>query len=772
MSIAKLTLCCLLLAVLAATGQAAPAAKTLRAGASRLTLAPTPTQGWGVQLETGADGYAQTQPLEVQIVGADGAAHWLAGGYQTVTALADSLVGRGTLTTERGSVFQVTDTWRVAPEDGAWTVMRRVEVMTAGVGDIGFSSRMSLLPRQRLTFQDCDFFMPGIWYKDNAHVPHHALAAPPVDGTMPDVTVLIREDRLPLPLIAERDKRTGTTLLLAHLNSDGGTFAGEAGRARIIDSRLQFGSLGVLRLGILNMTPLGSQTPEVLFQFPGTEGERTYVKPAVTVSPATGPVFLLPGEPGALRSHPVQVGVRHEYRLLLKVWHTASFPDAVRESWRLAYTRQNPPIAAVPLEKVRTDGLALLAAVCRPVHGVPDVPFAVSVPGGEVKDTSSEMGFVGQALPVAALLLGQAFETGDTDTQARATQIVDFWAKNSPTPSGMPKTWYDIPGDQYWTWRGYNTFLRVASDGMDGALQAWNIAQKHGVSHPDWLAFCRGYGDWLVQAQSADGSWAREYGFDGKPVLTTPAGGATDTTDQPVPFLVDLFLATGDVRYRDAAKRAGEFCLRSVDGVYAYVGGTPDNPNVLDKEGGMMALDAFLALHDIDANPRWLRAAAQAADYCETWVYCWNPPVPPGVKYSKLPPGRRAEGLSLIATGHSGADSYMAAAPFFYYRLFLETGDAHYRDFARMLLPDTKNLLDYDGTLGYKYPGLQTEALSLTMDRSGGVGVWLPWLTVVQLTPLTRLRSVFGTLDLEALDKRPLPARKAQDAAYARRRGF
>ncbi len=751
MMIAKLALCCLLLFALAAADRAAPAARTLRAGASRLTLAPSPNAGWGVQLETDAASFGQNEPLEVQVVGTDGAAHWLAGGYQAVTALAGSLVGRGTLTTERGSVFQVTDTWRAAPEEGAWTVMRRVEVKTAGVGDLGFSSRLSLLPRSALTFKDCDFFMPGVWYKDNAHVPPHALAAPPVDGAMPDTKVLIREDRLPLPLIAERDKRTGTTLLLVHLDPDGSTFAGEAGRARIIDSRLQFGSLGIVNAG----------SPAPVFQFPGTEGDRTYIHGADA-----------PGDPGALRSHPVLVGVRHEYRLLLKVWHTDSFPDAVRETWRLAYTRQNPPIESVPLEKVRTDGLALLSAVSRPVHGVPDVPFAVSVPGGEVKDTSSEMGFVGQALPVAALLLGQAFETGDTDTQARASQIVDFWAKNAPTPSGMPKTWYDVPGDHYWTWRGYNTFLRVASDGMDGALQAWNLAQKHGVSHPNWLTFCRNYGDWLLTAQAADGSWAREYGLDGKPVLTTPAGGATDTTDQPVPFLVDLFQATGDARYRDAALRAGTFCLRSVDGAYAYVGGTPDNPNVLDKEGGMMALDAFLALHDVDADPRWLRAACQAADYCETWVYCWNPPVPPGVKSSKLPPGRRAEGLSLIATGHSGADSYMAAAPFFFYRLYLKTGDTHYRDFARMLLPDTKNMLDYDGTLGYKYPALQTEALSLTMDRSGGVGVWLPWLTVVQLTPLTRLRSVFGTLDLEALDKRPLAARKAQDAAYARRRGF
>lgn len=758
--IIKLTFCCLLFAALPLTAQAAPAAKTLRAGASRLTVTPAAPSGWGVRLDTGAAGYAQPQPLALEIVAADGAAHWLTGGYRTVTVRAGSLVGAATLTTPHGSVFQVTDTWQPAPKDSAWAVTRRVDVLMAGADDAGFSSRLSLLPRQPVLFQDCEFFMPGVWYMGNASVPPRALAAPPVGDAPPDPVILVREDRLPLPLIAERDKQTGATLLMAHLDPDGGTIHGEAGRARIIDSRLQFGSLGVLNAG----------PPAPAFQFPGTEGDRTYVKVPVPAGAPPDRNNFTAGS--ALRSHPVQIGVHHEYRLLLRVWHTNSFPAAVRESWRLAYARQAPPVESVPLEKVRTDGLALLSAVSRPVHGVPDVPFAVTVPGGEVKDTSSQMGFVGQALPAAALLLGNALETGDMNAAAQATQIVDFWAKNSPTPSGLPRTWYDIQVNGTWTWRNDPTFLRVASDGLDGALQAWNVARTHGADHSEWLTFCRGYGDWLIAAQSLDGSWQREYGADGKPVLTASKGDTTDTTDQPIPFLIDLFLATGDTRYRNSAKRAGEFCLRVVDGSYLYAGGTPDNPNVLDKEAGVLALDAFLALHDLDGDPRWLRAAVQAADYCETWVYCWNPPIPPGTTDWKLPPGRRAEGLSLIATGHSGADSYMAAAPFFFYRLSLKTGDAHYRDFARMLLPDTKNLLDYDGTLGYKYPGLQTEALSLTLARNGGVGVWLPWLSVAQIMPLTRLRSVFGTSDLEALEKRPLAARRAQNAAYARRRGF
>ena len=190
--------------------------------------------------------------------------------------------------------------------------------------------------------------------------------------------------------------------------------------------------------------------------------------------------------------------------------------------------------------------------------------------------------------------------------------------------------------------------------------------QQQGQDWPEWLAFCRRYGDWLVQAQNPDGSFSREYGFDGQAIDRS-----TDTTDQPIRFLCDLFLATGDARYKQTALRAGEFCLRSVHDAYAYVGGTPDNPNVMDKEAGMMALDAFLSLHDLTADPRWLAAAVQAADYSETWVYCWNIPVPDGDPKVIFPKNRTTVGLSLIAAGHSGADTYMAAAPVFVLSLVL-----------------------------------------------------------------------------------------------------
>ena len=725
--------------VLLAAGTKAAGAG-LRSGAARLTLVPVTPGSYGLRLQAGPAAFAQDTPLAVEVVDARGETRWLTGGYGSVTPAGNSLVGAGTLTSPSGTRFHITDTYQPVPKIAAFTLTRAVSVESASPMDTGFSSRFSLSPTTPTAMGDCDFFAPGVWYKGNAHVPPTALASHPDDHYF-----LFREDRLPLPLIMDRDRRSGMTLSLAHLGGDPTTFVGEDGLNRIIDARMQFGSLGVLNVA----------RPSPAFQFPGTEGERTYIYGGSRQ-----------GNRWAYRSHPVQAGVPHRYRLLLQIGPTRDFPAALRQAWLTVYALQAPPVVPVDLGKVYRDGVSLLGDYCHEYNGVISVPFAASVPDGKVVDTSSQMGFVGQALPAAWLLLQASLGSGD-GAAAHATEAIDFWARNSLTPAGVPRTWYDIHPDGTYTWRSYHTFLRVASDGLDGALQAWNVMRRHGQDRPAWLAFCRHYGDWLVQAQAADGSYAREYDFDGHPVDP-----ATDTTDQPIRFLVDLSMATGEPSYRRAALRAGEYCRRTVHDAYAYVGGTPDNPNVMDKEGGMMALDAFLSLYDLTGEKAWLAAAAQAAEYAETWVYAWNIPMPAGDPHMVFPKNRTTYGLSLIAAGHSGADSYMAAAPFLYYRLSLLTGQSHFRDVAEMLLHDTKQMLDWDGTLGYAQPGLQTEALSLPPLRGHGVTHWLPWLTVAQLEPLVRLRDVFGSFDIDDIDRLPRAERLRRDARFAATHGF
>jgi hypothetical protein len=174
----------------------------------------------------------------------------------------------------------------------------------------------------------------------------------------------------------------------------------------------------------------------------------------------------------------------------------------------------------------------------------------------------------------------------------------------------------------------------------------------------------------------------------------------------------------------------------------------------------------------LNGDRRWIEAARQAAEFAETWIYCWKIALPSNDAKMVFPRGRTSVGLSLIATGHSGSDSYMAAAPFLFYRLWLLTNDAHVRDVARMLLFNTKQMVDWDNSLGYKFPALQVEALSMPPLRGHGVQGWLPWLTVAQIEPMLRLKETFGAFDIAAIEKQSPAQLRRRNAAFGATRGF
>jgi hypothetical protein len=133
-----------------------------------------------------------------------------------------------------------------------------------------------------------------------------------------------------------------------------------------------------------------------------------------------------------------------------------------------------------------------------------------------------------------------------------------------------------------------------------------------------------------------------------------------------------------------------------------------------------------------------------------------------------FPKGGTTTGFSLIATGHSGADLFLAAAPFLYYRLYLATGDAHYAAIARQLLFNTKSGMDINGSLGYGHTGLCTEALSLAPPRGHGVNTWLPWLTWAMIDPITRLEDAYGLTNTPTVTGDRLAKLQAEDADFAR----
>lgn len=666
----------------------------------------------------------------------------LTGTYQQVKKAELLLICQGRVTTKNGTEFWVTDTLTGSATGEGFGIRRQVRVRQAHAVDQWFNSRFGIQNSHANTLTDLAFFAPGIWYVDNKNLRSNSLAS-----DYADTDFMFREDRLPLPVAMWRDKATGQTVSLMHTNAVPATYFAEQGRRRVVDARLQFAALGFAQ----------HERTSLLLLYPGSEGAKTYVGGGKEPS-------------WAFRSHPVRPGVLHRYQVEVHFSQTPDYAAAVATTWRLAYQHYAPALHPVNMRQVFTEQIALLDYYWANMNGAPGWPFSVYLPSGTARTYNYQMGFIGFQPSNAYYLLRQGLAKQDPELVRKGTAVIDFWVKNAPTASGLPKSWVDAPADRPFEWRRYESFLRIMGDGSEGILQAWSILKKHGTDKKDWLTFCKNVGNWLVRNQNQDGSYYLSYDWwaDGR-----ASHQSKSTSTNAIRFLVELYYVTDNDAYLQAALKAGEFSYATVHRNYQYVGSVIDNPNVQDRESGQQALYAFLALYDITANPKWLVAAVQAAHYTATFVYTYPIPMAQGDTLTDFPAHKQTTGQALIATGHSAVDNGFSYSSFQYYRLYLYTGDQHFLDLAHFGMYNTLQTADFDGKMRYRFKALQTEAFGLAGNARGhSIRQWLPWTSSAVMDPLLRFQDAFGELDLRVLSRRSLSEQQRLNNAYKQNFGL
>ena len=657
----------------------------LTAGAAALSFPSQPSGRFGVAVSTAVTpDYVQDRPAVVVISGGPTTAD----GYDRVTAGPSNVTATAAVTTPAGSRFAFTDTWTATGD--AFRLSRQVAVVTVGRGDDGFDTRFVLRPRVPGPRPDFDLFMPGVWYRQNEHVVPHAIGADPAVDTY-----LTKETRLALPLAMVRPKAGGPSVTIVHVNAHPATTLNDADPRPQTNAGIQYGSIGpcvdggTFAVGFCYPRHRGGHGPTAAATRPAIATTRSALacRTLTTCSSARAPRGgRFPG--------------RHDRRLAGGVRHVrAGRPAGPR---RPRFTTTGWPCST------STTGTTFPAAGagCRSWCGSACTPRAAGTTcrpirrrAGGISDYHMQSGFVGQQMFAAYLMARDGLRNHRPDEVRHGSAMIDFWVAHSLSPAGVPRTDYFAEGAH---WDDGPVFLRTVSDATEGILDGGRVTVAAGHPHPAWLAYARHVGDWLIAHQAADGSWPRSLNVD-----DTVANPGQFNTTNPLRMLVELHAATGDRRYLDAALRAGQWCLTNIDAPATYVGGTPDNDNTIDKEAGVLALYGFQALYDATGEPKWLTAAARAADYAETWTYAWTFNVAPGrgTGVARSPwPTCGVAGQSLVATGHSYADMFMAFCSTAYYRLSIATGDAHYRDVARLLADGANRPADVTGALNYPRP--------------------------------------------------------------------
>ncbi len=612
-----------------------------------ILLARAESGEWGLVVQgSGRATLTQARPARIELYHAEGAGDedegcgehvdTYARGYTSVRPVTGGCVGTAEVVVPGGVVFTVEDCWTSAGAGDELRLSRTVTV--AGDAPGGFLSAFTLLSDRPLSWVDVNPFAPGMLYGWSEHVAGVAIGG--VANYLSGVReARIREDRLPAPLFGLHFG-DGTSIALLDPAPMGDTTAADAHDAEavtLIDDRFRFLALGGYEAE--GRVALGAW-------FPGTEGEMTY----------SGDTF----PDGQLRRwrrryHPIADGFAQRYEVALRVGRDERFQDFCRESWRWAWRTLEPPVLRHDLDAARRSLVAMLAARVMAVDDGGDkvgIPIACDAVTGRPSSYRAVMGFVGRNIESAYFLLRGAERADGAERdayRAKGLAVLDSFARLPAAPplaegfnltDGSPAA--NVPGFVY---------LRSWCEGCAYMLRAWRYERRQGHDHPRWLDWARAYGDWLLAQEYPSGGFPRARRMDGVAIESL----SPESSYNAVPFLVLLAGVTGEPAYLDAALRAGEFCWASGQSDGLFVGGTIDNPNVVDKEAGTVSLEAYLALYEATGDDMWLRRAVAAGDYAETWIYLWNVPMAADDDDAALhwKKGVSTVGLQPIASGHS-----------------------------------------------------------------------------------------------------------------------
>ena len=678
--------------------------------------------------------------------------------YDRVEERDGEVTGECLFVTKNGSEIAVRDTWSAA--GGTLKIARVAEVRKSSGDDLGFQTKISFYQAVSDELRDFEYFSPGQWYLDNKY------AADFAPGKNMDLQYYWRKETYSgLPMFAMRHRESGETVWLSRWEADATLPSLDRTATEnyaYVDPLITVGSFGVSKArpealtytyyGHVMATPLPDAQCDgvsVDYIYPAVNGQQPYRNwgPVSTRQPLSNITWV----------HPMREGFVQRYAVAACFDRYDSFGLMLRNTWRQVYPRLKDRLFEVDNAQLYEHMMRFLKTVTRQFGEAWGTPFAAQLPDFDPSSFSAEIGFVGQQAGIGYQLLRWGRLRDDAEAVEKGLGILDFWAEHTMTDAGFPRLWVHLSAHRD---EPQPIWIRQIGDGLEAILDAYVFEKKRGADHESWLDYCVRTADWLSGLQNDDGSFYRSYHDDGSCCMDSRA-----STQCVVRFLVQLYLVTKQERYLGMAVRAGEWSrVHQYEG-FEYRGGPCDTSDIMDKESGIYAMFAYIALYDLSGDRKWLEAACGAADYTETFTFVWHFPV-----YNPYPahPFNRyhISGQSNVSVGTAGGDIYMAACSYTYYRLYLLTGDRHYCDFAEFLNRNCKQANDPDGSCGYRYPGLVNEGAHFSEQEYRSRYHWLPWCTFVEVDPASRFEDTFGCHEIAEIEKLPMEERARRNRIY------
>ena len=725
----------------------------LSTGATASLVLDKTSGKWGLEiLGQQAAMLEQKNPVQIELFSPDSTIHNYFAGYDDVSNKKGVIVGQANIETDFGATFSVIDQWSL---NDSILILKRSLTVSGDQQGAGFSSAIRLCTGTDISWPDVSFLAPGLLYGDPSYDGPRSPG-----GTLFDSIrrYTIREDFMPAPLMG-MSFSNGNTLTILDMIPDGKTTLDETKTGLtagvMIDERFAFGVFGS------NETDNGGV--EIGFLMPGSTC--LFPRPfpqqrgSVTPPPSQTPPVMVWNR----RYNPIQNGFTQNYEIGFRFAKDEKFSDLTKNSFRWAWNVLKPELHWHDIEVVRRSLTDQLSSQVYTFDNRMGLPFIVYTHSGEVWRNNNDpdfywratMGFVGKNIEAADQLLRES-DRDKTERGAKMRQqgldVISTFIREVPMKkpyctgfnlrSGKPS----MTNPPIW-------YVREATDDMRMLMEAYRRELKNGIEHPEWIQWCKDFADWVIEYQRPDGSLPRSFMINTSEIVEESG----TTSYNVVPLFVMLSQDLKDKKYFDSALRAAEYVWESFGNRGVFIGGAIDNPNITDKEAGMLSMEAFLFLYEETKDSKWLSRAQVAGEFAESWTWIWNVPMPVDANDDELMWKRDittvgVQGITAQVAGH--VDQFLDFSIPAYAKLYRYTGDEHYLEFARILLHNCKGMTAIPGRLhGMIAPGFQTENWRMGAAREGrGFGApekWMPWVTTNHLYGITGLEE----FDKELFDK-------------------
>ena len=583
----------------------------------------------------------------------------------------------------------------------------RLTVQLTAAQDVYFNYRQLLSTGYR--HDNCQFYMPGFWYRRNLRSPKKAPSFHTSDSW------LLREDRLSAPLtgiFSEKEKRFMTVNRLDDFSMD--ALATHKEGEIILSGKTSLGFTGFENQQGIAMLSFG---------FPYREAPKSYIR-KLTLAPEVEAFQLMKkGESVLLTWEIMESGAD-------------DFSDFIQHTWEHCYDTYAPK----PVENSYSIADMKQVLSCFFVNSLVDNQPLVYNSGIHLKvsdcerNGQAEVGFIGRVLLNAFNAWEYGWQSNREELKVNSTKIFDSYLKNGFTQAGFFKESVNFD-------KGYEEpihSIRRQSEGVYAMFHFLAYEKENGRRHPEWEQKLKRILDMFLQLQNVDGSFPRKFRDD--LTIVDPSGGSTPSATLPLVMGYKYFK---DKRYLASSKRTADYLEKELISKADYFSSTLD-ANCEDKEASLYAATATYYLSLItkgEEHRHYADLTKKAAYFALSWYYLWDVPFAPGQMLGDI--GLKTRGWGNVSVENNHIDVFVFEFASVLQWLSKEYAEPRMADFAEVISTSMRQLLPYEGHLcGIAKSGFYPEVVQHTNWDYGKNGkgyyndIFAPGWTVASLWEL------------------------------------